>query len=91
MAQKDKEWMKVGSKWKCKIGTCIIPYCAKWLLIKHLKELHGLVVEKAKPKRLSTSKGGFQHLNHVKMNACILGDAMAVQRQNDQKVASFSC
>jgi hypothetical protein len=26
----------------------------KWLLTKHLKDVHGLVVEKAKPKRLST-------------------------------------
>jgi hypothetical protein len=48
MARKDKEWTKVGSKWKCKVGTCIVTYCAKWLLTKHLKEVHGLVVEKAK-------------------------------------------
>jgi len=26
MAWKYKKWMKVGSKWKCKIGTCIITY-----------------------------------------------------------------
>jgi hypothetical protein len=48
MAWKDKEWMKVGSKWKCKVGICIIAYYAKWLLTKHLKNVHGLVVEKAR-------------------------------------------
>jgi hypothetical protein len=30
MVQNDKEWMKVWSKWKCKVGICIIAYCAKW-------------------------------------------------------------
>jgi hypothetical protein len=54
LAQKDKEWTKVGSKRKCKVGTYTIAYCAKWLLTKHLKEVHGLVAKKAKPGRLST-------------------------------------
>jgi hypothetical protein len=58
---KDKEWTKVKSKWKCKVGTCIVAYCAKWLLTKHLKEMHGLVAEKAKPRKLSNSKGGPRH------------------------------
>jgi len=58
MVWKDKEWMKVGLKWKCKIGTYIVAYCAKWLLTKHLKEVHGLMVEKAKPKKPSTFEGG---------------------------------
>ncbi len=88
LARKDKEWTKVESKWKCKVGTCIIAYCAKWLLTKHLKEVHGLVVEKAKPENPSTSAKGPRHQNHAKMNARILGNAQAVQRQNDQKVAS---
>jgi hypothetical protein len=86
LARKDKEWTKVGSKWKCKVCTCIIAYCAKWLLTKHLKEVHGLVVEKAKPRRLSTSIGGPRHQDHGKMNVCILGNAQAMQRQNDQKL-----
>jgi len=59
MVQKDKEWTKVGLKWKCKVGICIVAYCAKWLLTEHLKEMHGLVVEKAKFTRPSTFKGGF--------------------------------
>jgi hypothetical protein len=58
------------------------------LLTKHLKKAHGLVVEKAKPERLSTSTRGPQHQDHVKMNARILGNAEVMQRQNDQKVAS---
>jgi hypothetical protein len=73
-------------KSKCKVGTYIVAYCAKWLLTKHLKEVHGLMVKNAKPRKLSTSKGGFQHQNHIKMNVHILGDAMVVQRKNDQKV-----
>jgi hypothetical protein len=88
LARKDKEWTKVGSKWKCKVGTCTIAYCAKWLLTKHLAQVHGLVAEKSKPGRPSTSAGGPQHQDHAKMNARILGDAMAVQRRNDQKVVS---
>jgi hypothetical protein len=51
--------MKVESKWKCKIGTYIVAYCAKWLLTKHLKKVHGLVAKKAKPGRPSTSKKSF--------------------------------
>jgi hypothetical protein len=61
--------MKVGSKWKCKVGTCIVAYCAKWLLTKHLKEVHGLVTEKAKLGRPSTSVKGPQHQDHAK-NEC---------------------
>jgi hypothetical protein len=88
LARKDKEWTKVGSKWKCKFGTCIVAYCAKWLLTKHLKEVHGLVAKKSKPGRLSTFVRGPRHQDHAKMNARILGNVMAVQRRNDQKVAS---
>ncbi len=46
------------------------------------------MAEKAKPGRPSTAAGGPRHQNHAKMNARILGNAMAVQRRNDQKVAS---
>jgi hypothetical protein len=35
LAWKDKKWTKVGLKWKCKVGICIVAYCAKWLLTKH--------------------------------------------------------
>jgi hypothetical protein len=58
------------------------------LLIKHLKEVHGLVAEKAKPGRPSTSTRGPRHQDHAKMNLHILGNATVVQRQNDQKVVS---
>jgi hypothetical protein len=88
LARKDKEWTKVGSKWKCKVDTCTVANCAKWLLTKHLKEVHDLVAEKAKPGTPLTSIGGPQHQDHAKMNARILGNAMAIQRRNDQKVAS---
>jgi hypothetical protein len=57
MAQKDKKWMKVGLKWKCKVGMYTIAYCAKWVLTKHLKEVHGLMVENAKLGRPSISEG----------------------------------
>jgi hypothetical protein len=58
------------------------------LLTKHLKEVHGLVVEKAKPGRPSTSIRGPRHQDHAKMNAQILGNAMVMQRRIDQKVIS---
>jgi len=60
MVYKDKKWMKVGSKWKCKVGICIVAYDVKWLLTKHLKEVHGLMAKKAKPKRFSTFEGGLR-------------------------------
>jgi hypothetical protein len=86
LARKDKEWTKVGSKWKCKVGTCTGTYYAKWLLTKHLKEVHGLVAEKFKHGRPSTSTGGPRHQDHAKMNARILGNAMVVQRRNDKEI-----
>jgi hypothetical protein len=58
------------------------------LLTKHFKEVHGLVVEEAKPRRPSTSKRGLRHQDHAKMDVHILKNVMVVQRQNDQKVAS---
>jgi hypothetical protein len=82
--------MKVGSKWKCKVGTCIVAYSVKWLLIKHLKEVHGLVIKKTKFRRPSTFEGSPQHQDHAKMNTFNLGDAMAMQRQNGQKVVSHA-
>jgi len=91
LARKDKEWTKVGSKWKCEVGTCTVAYCAKWLLTKHFKEVHGLVAAKSKPGRPSTSAKGPRHQDHAKMNARILGNVMVVQRRNDQKVASCTC
>ncbi len=71
MAWKDNEWTKVGSKWKCKVSTCIVTCYAKWLLTKHLKEVHGLVAKRAKLGRPSIFEGRPQHQDHVKMNACI--------------------
>jgi hypothetical protein len=56
MARKDKKWTKVGSKWKCKVSTCIVTYYAKWLLTKHLNEVRGLVAKKVKPKKPATFK-----------------------------------
>ncbi len=49
------------------------------------------MVENAKPGRPSTAAGGPRHQDHAKMNVRILGNAMVVQRQNDQKVASCAC
>jgi hypothetical protein len=66
MVQEDKESTKVGSKWKRKVGNYIVAYCAKWLLTKHLKEVHGLMVGKAKPRRPSTSERCPQHQDRVK-------------------------
>ncbi len=50
--------------------------------------MHGLIAEKAKLGKPLTFKGRPQHQDHAKMNARILGDAMAMQRQNDQKVTT---
>jgi hypothetical protein len=58
------------------------------LLTKHLKEVHGLVAKKGKPGRPSTFARGPQHQDHAKMNVRILGNAIAMQRRNDQKVVN---
>jgi hypothetical protein len=78
MVRKDKKWMKVWSKWKCKVGIYIVTYSTKWLLTKNLKEVHGLVAKKVKPGRPSTYEKRPQHQNHAKMNVHILGNAMVV-------------
>ncbi len=44
------------------------------------------MVENAKYERLLTFEGIPRHQNHAKMNIRILGDAMAMQRQNDENV-----
>jgi len=59
MVQKDKEWMKVGLKWKCKIGTYIVTHFTKWLLTKNLKKVHGLVAKKANLRGLHLPKEVF--------------------------------
>jgi hypothetical protein len=46
--------------------------------------------KKAKLGRPSTSTGGPRHQDHAKMNARILGNVMAMQRHNDQKVANHA-
>jgi hypothetical protein len=56
--------------------------------MKHLKEVHGLVVKKVKLGRPSTFEGGLRHQDHAKMNTHILGNAMAMLRWNDQKIVS---
>jgi hypothetical protein len=70
--------MKVGSKWKYKVDTYTVTYCAKWLLTKHLKQMHGLVAKKAKLEKPSTFEGNSRHQDHVRMNIWFLGDAMAM-------------
>jgi len=57
MGRKDKEWIKDGSKWQFKVDICIIAYSTKWLLTKHLREVHDLMVENPKLGRPSMSKG----------------------------------
>jgi len=52
--------------------------------------VHGLLAKKAKNGIPSTSKRGPQHQNHAKMNVRILGNVMAMQRQNDKKVISHA-
>ncbi len=56
---KEKEWSKYRSKWRCKMDNYIVAYVAKWLLTKHLKEVHGLVKKKPKHGRFLTFEKGF--------------------------------
>jgi hypothetical protein len=46
------------------------------------------MVKKAKPGRLLTFEGSLWHQDYVKMNVGILRNAMAMQKQNDEKVVN---
>jgi len=52
------------------------------------KEVHGLLAKKAKLEMPLTCKRSPWHQGHVEINVRILKDAIAVWRQNHQKVAS---
>ncbi len=78
VAWKDKWWMQIGSKWKCKVNTYIIAHFVKWLLTNNLRAMHSLMAKKVKSKKPSTSKGGAWHQNHAKMNIRILGNVMVM-------------
>ncbi len=49
------------------------------------------MAKKAKHGRHLTFERGPRHQYHVKMNTCILGNAMVVQRWNDQKGVNCAC
>ncbi len=49
------------------------------------------MVKIIKLEKFSTFERGPRHQDHAKMNICILRDAMAMQRHNDQKFASCTC
>jgi hypothetical protein len=59
MARNDKKCIKDRSKWLCKV--CIVTYYVKWLLTKHLREVHDLMIEKTKLGKPSILKKSFQH------------------------------
>ncbi len=48
------------------------------------------MAKKVKHRKLSTFVRGPQHQDHAKINVRILGNAMVVQRQNDQKVVNHT-
>jgi hypothetical protein len=83
VAWKDIDWLKIGSKRMCQVNTCSTSYASKSLLIQHLKLKHDLVVEKNKIVRPSTCESGPRRQDHQQMNAHVLSDAQAIQRQND--------
>jgi hypothetical protein len=68
----------LGQNGNVKLALALSQMLQKWLLTKHLKEVYGLVVKKAKLGRPSTSKGGPQCQDHVKMKIGILGNVMAM-------------
>jgi hypothetical protein len=46
-----------GSKWCYKSKECSEIYATTWLLIAHLKKVHGLIAKKRKPKHFSIHEG----------------------------------
>jgi hypothetical protein len=84
-AMEDAYWVHEGSKWKCKINGCTNAYATKWLLRQHLDNKHKLCMELGKFGRPSTRVGGPRQQNHHAMNARILSNPHARQKQNEKK------
>ncbi len=81
----DVDWVHKGSRWKCKINECIDTYVAKWLLCQHLDNKHELRMEVGKFGHPFTHVGGPRQKNHHVMNAQILNNPHAKQKQNENK------
>jgi hypothetical protein len=79
------DWVHEGSKWKCKINGCTNAYAAKWLFRQHLDNKHGPRMELGKYGRPFTRVGGPRQQNHHAMNARILSNLHARQKQNEKK------
>lgn len=76
-------WVKVGTRFACKVGTCIQSYLAKWLLNKHLLKDHNLAIEGRKYVCPSTCEVDPRCQDHSILNGWILSDAHAIQRWNE--------
>ncbi len=79
IVRKDKEWIKDKSKWQCKIDNCTIAYiCCQVIVMQTFEGGAWFSGRKGQIREASTSKGGPWYQNHVKMNVCILQDAVAM-------------
>ncbi len=84
-AMEDANWVHERSRWKCKINGCTDTYATKWLLCQHLDNKHGLHMEVGKSGHPYICVGGPRQQNHHVMNAQILNNPHARQKQNEKK------
>jgi len=85
-AMEDVDWVHERLRWKCNINGCMDAYVAKGLLRQHLDNKHKLRMEVGKSGRSSVRVGGPRQQNHHAMNARILSNPHAKQKQNEKKV-----
>jgi len=84
-AMEDANWVHEGSRWKCKINGWTDAYATKWLLHQHLENKHKLHMELNKYGHPSTCVERPKQQNHHVMNAQILSNPHARQKQNENK------
>ncbi len=84
-AMENNEWAHEGSKWCYKVDACTRSYVAEWLLYKHLEQTHSLWMQIGRLRHPSTRPWGPRQQDHGSMNARILNNLHARQKQNQKK------
>ncbi len=84
-AMEDSVWAHKGSRWCCKVDACISFYVVKWLFYQHLEQTHSLRMQAKRSRHTSIHHGGLRQQDHSSMNARILNNMHAKEKQNEKK------
>jgi hypothetical protein len=81
----DSEWAHKGSRWCCKVDACISSYVTKWLFHQHLEQTHSFQMQVGKSRCPSIHPRGPRQQDHGSLNAHILSNPHARQKENEKK------